>query len=422
MRALLLNQAFHPDSAATAQHATDLALKLASTGHHVTALAGRNAYGRPEVQYSMTDEWQGVHITRVGALDLGKASRWRRALNFGSFVTACAWRLARMPRFDAVITMTTPPLISFLGALFTRLKGGELHLWVMDLNPDEAIAAGWLPERGPVTRLLNWMNRYSLARANRVIVLDRFMKARIENKIQLRDLCVSAVNKDKILPLPPGARDHVVRYDPAGRREFRERFGLTSKYVIMYSGNHSPCHPLDTLLAAAQRLREDPRFAFCFVGGGSEFPKVEDFARANKLANIVCLPYQPQECLSASLSAADLHAVVMGDAFVGIVHPSKIYNVLALAIPVLYIGPPESHITDLAPAEAEGRWFFPARHGEAERVVRHILTAETVARQGDPSELAVAARFRHDIILDQLCTAILGERAILPVKTKAASA
>ena len=48
------------------------------------------------------------------------------------------------------------------------------------------------------------------------------------------------------------------------------------------------------------------------------------------LRNVLCLPYQPIEKLSGSLSAADLHVVVMGDQYVGIVHPCKIYNVLAV--------------------------------------------------------------------------------------------
>ena len=42
-----------------------------------------------------------------------------------------------------------------------------------------------------------------------------------------------------------------------------------------------------------------------------------------------------------------IHVVVMGDPFVGLIHPCKIYNILRLGTPVLYIGPAESHITDL---------------------------------------------------------------------------
>ena len=83
--------------------------------------------------------------------------------------------------------------------------------------------------------------------------------------------------------------------------------GLTDKFVVMYSGNHSPCHPLDTLLAAARKLQARPNIVFCFVGGGSEFQKVKAFARDNSLPNILCLPYQARNKLSGSLSAADLH-------------------------------------------------------------------------------------------------------------------
>jgi glycosyltransferase involved in cell wall biosynthesis len=139
-----------------------------------------------------------------------------------------------------------------------------------------------------------------------------------------------------------------VVYNPVGREQFRRQHALDGKFVVMYSGNHSPCHPLDTLLAAALELRNEDRIRFCFVGGGSEYRKVGAFAARHELQNIVCLPYQPIDRLSASLSAADLHVVAMGGPFAGLVHPCKIYNILVTGIPALYVGPEASHITDIA--------------------------------------------------------------------------
>src|SRR5207244_4284333 len=98
-----------------------------------------------------------------------------------------------------------------------------------------------------------------------------------------------------------------------GRKRFRHQHGLDRKVVVMYSGNHSPCHPLTTLLEAATRLRHRSDIAFCFVGGGSEFETVRRFAARHTLDNIVTVPYQPLDGLAASLSSADLHVVVMGD-------------------------------------------------------------------------------------------------------------
>src|SRR4029078_7626461 len=105
---------------------------------------------------------------------------------------------------------------------------------------------------------------------------------------------------------------------------------------------------------------------FAFIGGGSEFPKVRKFAQTDGLDNILCLPYQPREKLSGSLCAADLHVVAMGDPFVGIVHPCKVYNVRSLGIPYLYIGPSPSHVTELAPT---GEF----RHGDSAGVREFIL-------------------------------------------------
>ena len=104
-------------------------------------------------------------------------------------------------------------------------------------------------------------------------------------------------------------------------------------------------------LNAAVEQPESAEVVFCYVGGGSEFKRVQEFKERHGLKNILCLPYQPIEELSGSLSAADLHVVVMGEPFVGIVHPCKIYNILAVGAPVLYIGAQaESFDGDTRPA------------------------------------------------------------------------
>ncbi len=358
MKILLLNQAFHPDVVSSGQHATDLASELVAAGHQVTVISSRRAYDDSHRQFSPREVWRGIRIVRIGMLGLGKSSRWRRAADFGSFSANCLLRMLLLPRADLVIALTSPPLISALGAFFVRLKGGKFVFWVMDLNPDEAIAAGWIRADSRIGRLLSSILQFSLRHSERLIALDRFMAGR---------LIAKGVPERKVTVIPPWSHDAVF-HDPAGRQAFRREHGLDGKFVVMYSGNHSPCHPLDTVLAAAQRLREHPGIAFCFVGGGSEFRKVHDFAQAHHLRNIRCVPYQPLDKVSASLSAADLHLVVMGDLFVGIVHPCKVYNIRRLGIPFLYIGPSPSHVTELSPAAA-------FRHGDVEGVARFLSSS-----------------------------------------------
>jgi len=375
MRILLLNQAFHPDVVSTAQHAADLAAGLADAGHDVTVVASRRAYDSPSRLFPAVESWHNVRIVRVLSTALGKSARWRRAVDFASFLLACVARLAILPRCDVVIAMTSPPLIAVLAALFVRVKGGVLVSWIMDLNPDEAIAAGALRWNSPVARSLKRLLKFSLSVSSAVVVLDQFMRNRVVSK---------GVPPARVAVLPPWSHSALVHYDSAGRDRFQNLHRLNGKFVVMYSGNHSPCHPLDTVLDAASAMRTETDVAFVFIGGGSEFRKVVEFAAGRRLRNILCLPYQPLEALSESLSAADLHLVVMGDPFVGIIHPCKIYNILEVGSPCVYVGPQPSHITDLAaslPADAVSR----TANGDVDAVVKRIRRA---ARLG-PRRIAV---------------------------------
>jgi len=402
MRILLLNQTFYPDVVATGQYLSELAVTLAERGHQVTVVTGRRAYDDPEKVFPKREMWRGVRIMRIDSLGLGKSAKWRRALDFASFMCSCSVRLLLLPRQDVVVTLTSPPLISFLGALLSRLRGSRFDYWVMDFNPDEAIAAGWLRGNSLAAKILECISRFSLRQATGIIALDRFMRDRIVAK---------GIAAEKVTVLPPWSQDSDVRFDAAGRADFRRLHGLEDKFVVMYSGNHSPCHPLDTILNAAARLAGDQEIAFLFVGGGSRFSQVKQFASEHSLSNILCLPYQPMSQLAGTLSVADLHLVVMGNPFVGLVHPCKIYNILRVGSPLLYIGPQPSHVSEILRTLNGQLPCGSAEHGEVDRVVECIgALKKKMARPNEERGVALAKAFSKELLLPRL-TEILEENA-----------
>jgi glycosyltransferase involved in cell wall biosynthesis len=398
VRILLLNQAFYPDVVSTAQHLGELAAELARRGHQVTVVTGRRAYDEPDKKFPARETWRGVEIYRVASTRFGKEAKWRRAADFASFIFFCCARLVFLRHHDVVVALTTPPLISFIGAWRAKLWGARFCYWVMDLNPDEAVAAGWLRADSFAGRMLERMSRYSLRRADRIIALDRFMRDHIAAK---------GINADKIVVIPPWSHDNEVRFDSTGREQFRKEHGLQDKFVVMYAGNHSPVHPLDTLMAAAERLGNDAGIAFCFMGGGSGFRRVKSWADACKRSNVICLPYQPLGRLSGSLSAADAHMVVLGEHMLGLVHPCKIYNVLAVGAPVIYIGPTPSHVTEILDAAGDTYLKASVHHGDAELLVREILELRQGTKASRKALTAeMTAGFSKDMMLPKMIAAI----------------
>jgi len=394
MQILVLNQTFYPDVVSSGQHLADLASDLAARGHDVTVITGRRAYDNPKKVFAKRETWRGVRILRVFATGFGKRSKGRRAADFATFLCSCCWRLLWLPKQDLVIAMTSPPLISYIGAWFSRLRGSRFCYWVMDLNPDEALAAGWLTPGSFTAKMLERFSRFSLRNASKTVVLDHFMQKRILEK---------DIEAQRISVIPPWSHDSIVHFDAEGRVGFRRSHGLEEKFVIMHSGNHSPCHPLDTILDAAKQLADDRELAFLFVGGGSQFAKVQQFAIDHSLTNVQCLPYQPLDQLAGALSAADLHLVVMGNSFVGLVHPCKIYNILRIGSPVLYIGPEPSHISEIL-AQCNGHLpFGQAGHDDVSRVIRNILRLkESGVRPIREKCPPLAGQFSKETLLPQL--------------------
>jgi colanic acid biosynthesis glycosyl transferase WcaI len=366
MKILLLNQVFYPDVVATAQHLSDLGKALAERGHEVTVVCARRGYEHPETLFPSRECWRGVKIIRIYSTRFGKTAKWRRAADFASFLFFCCVRLVFLPRHDVVVALTTPPLISFLGAWQAKLWRAKFCYWVMDFNPDEAIAAGWLRAGSPAAKFLERCSLFSLRRAGTIVALDRFMRDRIVAK---------AIAPEKVIVLPPWSQDGDVSFNAIGREEFRAQHGLVDKFVVMYSGNHSPVHPLDTVMRAADQLRGEKKLVFCFIGGGSEYARIKKWAAGNP--QVLCLPYQPLSGLSASLSSADAHLLVMGNAMLGLVHPCKIYNIFSVGGPVVYVGPAPSHITEIFAGLPDYRWVS-AKHGEAAILAQHLrqLVAE----------------------------------------------
>jgi colanic acid biosynthesis glycosyl transferase WcaI len=72
-----------------------------------------------------------------------------------------------------------------------------------------------------------------------------------------------------------------------GVNPFRDKYGLVGKFVVVHSGNLSYVHPLDTVLKAIVRLKDDPSIVFVFIGYGVWEKDINEHVRRNPSRSIV---------------------------------------------------------------------------------------------------------------------------------------
>lgn len=416
---VVISQVYAPDPAAVGQYVADVAEEAARRGWRVVVYTSARGYDDPSVRYPRSERRDGVDVRRLPLSSFGKRSIAVRLVAQSLFMIQAILRAVFLPGVTAVLVSTSPPFAGFGGAVVSWLRRVPLTWWVMDLNPDQMIASGRLSADSPAARAFDWLHRMTIGRATPIVALDHFMRDRVVAKA-----AAPAVAAAKTVVIPPWSLDAHLACDPAETAAFRSRHGLHGRFVVMYAGNHSEQNPLDTLLAAAERVREVDRLVFVFVGGGAGKAKV-DRAVADGSQNIVSLPYQPLAGLAAALSAADLHVVSVGDSVVGIVHPCKIYSAMAVGRPILLFGPaacPAGEILD----QADVGWRV--RHGDvatAESVLREACTApaERIDAMGQRASTWICRHFSRLALLDSFLAIVLRDRSqrVAPCHTAAAA-
>lgn len=375
----------------------DVAVAMAQRGHRVRVYTQDRGYEDPSQRFARRENLGGVDVRRFRLASFGKKNIFTRLLGTVSFMVQSLWVMLFTPNVGGIFFSTSPPMIGVTAAIAGWVRRVPIAYWAMDLNPDQLYALGKLKPTDFTARLIETVNRFILRRSSLIVTLDRFMAAALRQR---------KVGEDKLLVLPLWPHEeHLAGGDDGDANPFRQQHGLTDKFVVMYSGNHSPSNPLDTLLEATRAFADDDQMRFVFVGGGLDKRKIEAFIADHKLTHVISLPYQPLETLKHSLRAADVHVVALGEAMVGVVHPCKIYGAMAIAKPVLFLGPTPSHISDLMDQASIG-WRIA--HGDVEQAVqtlRAIRVTSTDERQlmGRRAHSLLAETLGQTKLLNMLC-------------------
>ncbi len=373
LRITLVNQFYRPDPAPTAHLTASLAEHLAGRGHRVTVVTGGEGY--LGARSGRAAGVGGVRVVHLWTPALGKGTVVKRLSDYVSFLAGATLRMLTLRRQDVVVSLTTPPYV-LLSVVAHRLVHPRTRvvLWSMDCYPDvierlgsrtggepgphpmpgrraRAVAAvrraltpvASLRRGFPLSRLLRAVNRWAFRRVDDVVALDEAM----------RDLLLDGYGEG-----PPGARRPPAVVIPnweaaaafpadadpepwAGYADAR----LAGRFVIAYLGNLGYGHPVDTVVDAAARLGAEDDVAWLFLGGGARWDELRSTAEVAGVGErVVQQGYVPKEDTPGVMAGAGCALIILGDAALGVMSPSKLHASLAAGLPILYVGPEGSNV------------------------------------------------------------------------------
>ncbi|WP_128924002.1 glycosyltransferase family 4 protein [Bradyrhizobium guangxiense] len=366
-----INRFFFPDHSATSQILSDLTWHLTGRGRSVHVITSGQAYDNPGARLRSEEVIRGVHVHRVSSTGFGRAGLFGRLLDYLSFywsALAMLWRLVEAG--DVVVVKTDPPLLSVPAALVARGKRASLVNWLQDVYPEVATELGVPFLRGPISWLIAKLRDLSLRSAAANVVVGERMRALLVSK---------NVQPERVFCIPNWCDDSAITEVADSDNPLKSEWKLQDKFVVGYSGNLGRAHDYETMLAAAELLRDHPEVVFLMIGGGHQ---VKDLAREVELrglASAFCFKsYQPREQLKQSLCLPDVHWLSLEPRLEGLIVPSKFYGIAAAARPTIAVGDLKGEIAGLVQRYACG---IAVAKGDGRGMADAILSLHENAEQ-----------------------------------------
>lgn len=398
---------FAPDVAPTGEVMTSIATELARRGHRLEVVTALPWYEHHAVEPG----WDGQlvrceptpwgRITRVHPFPTDKTDIPARALAFGGF-TALATLVGVLGRTrpDVVLAMSPPLTLGPAGWAVARVRRVPFVFNIQDVFPDVAVELGLLT--GPrVIAAARWLERTTYRHADAVTVLSEDLAANVRAKLDGTGRGAQRTHVT-VRVIPNFVDTERIRPAPADN-DYRARYGLRGKRVVMYAGNVGFSQSLDLLLDAAATFVDEPDVVFVVNGGGAARAGLE--RRAAGLPNVRFVDMQPRSRLPEVLAAGDVHVVPLKRGLARASVPSKLYSILAAGRPIVASVDPGTEVARTVERAGAGLAVPPEDPEAFTKAVRRLLDAPDEAAEmgrrgrrfveGWASPAAVAAAYEE---------------------------
>ncbi len=330
MRILLLSQWYYPEPADV--RIDPLAASLVERGHQVKVITGFPNYplGRIYDGYKQRlwhrENRGGIDLIRLPVYPDHSRSAIRRALTYLSFAfSASVIGIFFSGKTDVMLVYQPPLTAGIPGLWISFLRRIPFVYEIQDMWPETVAASGMMNASLPL-KMLAGFARFVFRKAAAISVISPGFKANLQSK---------GVPGDKIHVIPNWANEsvyHPVERDPA----LGAAHELDTHFNVMFAGIMGPSQRLQTVIEAAEHLRDVPKIQFVFIGDGVELPDLKAAVAEKGLTNVRFVDRQPAANMPGFFAWGDALLVQLrNDPLFHMTIPSKTLSYLACGRPII---------------------------------------------------------------------------------------
>lgn len=306
-------------------------------GHHVDIIAGDYSHLRrqnPHVEQDFQkEEIDGIsyHWIRTGEYDGNGIKRALTMFRFVGKLWLHAGKIVKEMRPDVVIASSTYPLDTYAAQRIAKKAGAQLIHEVHDMWPATLIELGGMSKWNPFVVLMQIAENSAYKHSDKVVSLPPCAK---EYMVQ------HGLQPEKFVHISNGIIKEEWEHPaplPEEHQQLLTQLKEQGKFIIGYVGGHALSNALGKLLLIAQKTTND-KIAFVLVGDGVEKESLQEYAKKNKLNNVVFLAPVIKEAVPALIEKFDCGYIGASNSSLyrfGIC-PNKVFDYMMGGKPILY--------------------------------------------------------------------------------------
>lgn len=276
------------------------------------------------------------------------------------FTLQAFWKLLFFDKKNELFLVSNPPFVPMLGVVFKKFFDQKFHLLIYDIYPDALVNFGYIKKDSFIYNIWAKINKKQFTEAKTVFTISENMSQTISQYASVVDPIVvhNWVDTSFIKPIEKS------------ENWFVDKYSLKDKFVVMYSGNLGQTHDLESLIEAANLLKEEKKIQFLIIGEGAKKALLMKMIEGYQLENVLVLPFQEPEVIPFSMTAADIGVVTLGVGAETLSVPSKTYYMLGAGNCILAIAAKQSELGNLIETYDCGSIFNP---GDVTAITDFIL-------------------------------------------------
>lgn len=329
MKILVVCQYYYPEPF----RITDICETLVQKGHEVTVLTGLPNYpeGRVLNEYrngrKKNEDINGVKVIRSFEIGRGN-SHLKLFLNYFSFAMSASLKaLIMKEEFDVVsVNQLSPVMMGIPAMVYKWRHHKKILLYCLDLWPD-SLSAGGVKEGSLIYKLFLKISRWIYKSVDMILITSSMFKDYFVNILSL--------NTVNIQYLPQYAEDLFTQSKDNADVEIAAS-SESKKYNFVFAGNIGDMQAVETVIKAANELRNHSNIDFHIVGDGSKLEECRRLALDFRLDNVTFYGRKPVEEMPQFYEMADAMLVTLKDnKTLSYTLPGKVQSYMAAGRPII---------------------------------------------------------------------------------------